>query len=62
MDGVNDQAWRKSTYSGGNGGECVEVADAPDFVSVRDTANRAGGTLEFSAAVWQAFTGELKQA
>jgi hypothetical protein len=25
MDSMNDQAWRKSTYSGGNGGICVEV-------------------------------------
>lgn len=26
MESMNDQAWRKSTYSGGNGGNCVEVA------------------------------------
>ena len=53
--------WRKSSYSG-NGGECVEAADASGMVLVRDSTNRASGTLEFSAAVWQAFTGALKKA
>lgn len=62
MDGMNDQAWRKSTYSGGNGGNCVEAADAPSMVLVRDTTNRDGGTLGFSAAAWRRFTGGLKKA
>ena len=44
--------WRKSTKSGGNGGDCVEVADnLPGVVLVRDTKDRDGGTLTFSAAV-----------
>jgi hypothetical protein len=51
--------WRKSSYSGSNGGQCVEVASA-DHVQVRDTANRAGGTLEFSAEAWAAFTHSLR--
>jgi hypothetical protein len=53
MDG-----WRKSTYSGSNGGDCVEVA-ADREILVRDTANRDGGTLEFSAEAWQEFTAAL---
>ena len=53
--------WRKSSYSG-NGAECVEAGHASGMVLVRDTTNRAGGTLEFSAAAWQAFTGELQRA
>lgn len=54
MDG-----WRKSTYSGSNGGDCVEVAaDGP--VLVRDTKNRDGGTLAFTAETWQAFTATLR--
>jgi Domain of unknown function (DUF397) len=40
--------------------DCVEVADTTDIVFVRDTANRAGGTLEVSPAAWRAFTGRLK--
>ena len=46
--------WRKSTYSTGNGGQCVEVA-GDDMVLVRDTTDRDGGTLAFSAAAWQRF-------
>jgi hypothetical protein len=59
MDSMNDQAWRKSSYSGGNGGDCVEVASA-EGVLVRDTTHRAGGTLTFTAEAWGAFTAGLK--
>jgi Domain of unknown function (DUF397) len=41
---------------------CVEVADTTDVVLVRDTTDRAGGTLQFGAAAWQAFTGGLKKS
>ena len=51
--------WRKSTYSDGNGGSCVEVASA-DGVAVRDTTNRDGVTLEFSARAWAAFVEQLR--
>jgi hypothetical protein len=53
--------WRKSSYSGGNGGGCAEagVAD-PGRVLVRDTTNRDGATLVFTADTWQAFTDGLK--
>jgi Domain of unknown function (DUF397) len=52
--------WRKSTYSGGSGGECVEVASTVGHVAVRDTTNRAGGALAFPATAWQAFVTALK--
>ncbi len=51
--------WRKASYSTGQGGQCVEVA-SPDAVLVRDTANRDGGTLSFTAEAWAAFTSGLK--
>jgi len=51
--------WRKSTYSSGNGGECVEVA-SDGIVVVRDTTNRDGGTLAFSAASWEQFLGTMR--
>jgi Domain of unknown function (DUF397) len=54
MDG-----WRKSTYSDGNGGSCVEVASS-DGVIVRDTTNRDGVTLEFPAGAWAAFVMGLR--
>ena len=48
--------WRKSTRSGANGGNCVEVADnLPGVVLVRDTKDRDGGTLTFGPAAWRAF-------
>ena len=55
MDG-----WRKSSYSDGNGGQCVEVA-GDGVILVRDTTNRTGGTLSFPASVWRAFAEGLKQ-
>lgn len=51
--------WRKSSYSGANGGNCVEVATA-DGVMVRDTTNRDGGTLILTVGAWYAFTSSLK--
>ncbi len=51
--------WRKSSYSGANGGQCVEVASAVD-VAVRDTTNRDGVTLNFTAKAWQQFTRGLR--
>ncbi len=48
--------WRKSTKSGNNQGNCVEVADnLPGVVLVRDTKDRDGGTLSFSPAAWRGF-------
>jgi len=51
--------WRKSSYSGANGGQCVEVASA-EGVAVRDTTDREGATLEFNAAAWRQFTRRLR--
>ena len=45
--------WRKSTYS--NSGQCVEVAQLPDGVAMRDSKNPGGPVLEFTEAEWSAF-------
>ncbi|HEY5400574.1 MAG TPA: DUF397 domain-containing protein [Trebonia sp.] len=52
--------WRKSTYSDSNGGACVETASGNGAVLVRDTTNRDGGTLGFTAAAWQEFADSLR--
>lgn len=54
-------AWRKSSFSGGANGNCVEVGNDSDasIVAVRDTTNRDGGTLEFSASTWAEFVARL---
>ena len=54
-----DSIWRTSTYSGDNGGECVEVATA-GAVLVRDTADRNGPMLTFTADAWRAFTAAIR--
>jgi Domain of unknown function (DUF397) len=51
--------WRKSSYSNGGESACVEVAST-DFVLVRDTTNRDGGTLAFSAEAWERFAASLR--
>ena len=51
--------WRKSSFSGANGGACVEVASAAD-VAVRDTTDRDGVTLHFITEAWQEFTRRLR--
>jgi hypothetical protein len=52
--------WRKSSYSGGNGGSCVETASGDGMILVRDTTNRDGGTLAFTAQAWQTFMASLR--
>jgi hypothetical protein len=59
MESVDNALWRKSSYSGGNGGSCVEVG-AARVVLVRDTTDREGGTLAFTADAWQRFADGLK--
>jgi hypothetical protein len=57
-----DVTWRKSSYSGGNGGNCVEVgAQAEDSrVLVRDTKDRQGPALTFSPQAWRLFADHVK--
>lgn len=53
--------WRKSSYSGSNGGACVEVAALPgNSLAVRDSKNPDGRVLTFSRAEWRTFTTALK--
>jgi len=53
--------WRKSSRSGGNGGQCVEVArNLTAVVAVRDSKDQRGGTLIFSHAAWAEFIGSVR--
>jgi hypothetical protein len=52
--------WRKSSYSNGSGGECVEVAHAEEPIRVRDSKDPAGPVLAFSAVEWAAFVREVQ--
>jgi uncharacterized protein DUF397 len=53
-------AWRKSSYSGNNGGNCVEVATASYAVAVRDSKDPDGPRLSFTAEAWDAFVRDVK--
>ena len=47
--------WRKSSYSGDTGGQCVEVADLAPHVAVRDSKNPDGPVLTLAPAAFAAF-------
>ncbi|QRX92693.1 DUF397 domain-containing protein [Streptomyces noursei] len=58
---LSNASWRKSSYSNGTGGDCVEVADGlPGVVPVRDSKDPQGPALVFSAARWSSFVSALK--
>ena len=59
---MNDTlSWRTATFTSGQG-NCVEVAGLPDGgMAVRDTKDRDGGTLRFSAEAWRQFTSAIKE-
>jgi hypothetical protein len=60
-------AWRTSTHSGGNGGQCVEVATITSrqygpgrICAVRDSKDPRGMVLAFGAGQWRRFTAGIK--
>jgi Domain of unknown function (DUF397) len=56
-----DQRWRKSSYSGNGGGNCVEVAsNMPGVVAVRDSKNPDGPVLTVETAGWREFIADVK--
>ena len=56
MTDLTGAVWHTSTRSGGNGGECVEVAvNLPGIVAVRDSKHRDGATLTFTPGDWRNF-------
>jgi hypothetical protein len=60
---LSDAAWRKSSHSGGSGGQCVEVAaiTGPETgLAVRDSKDTTGPVLAFGRQAWEAFAAEVK--
>jgi hypothetical protein len=59
---LSSAVWRKSSYSGGNGGNCVEVAgNLPSIVAVRDSKNVPGPELTVSGQAWSQFVHGIKR-
>ncbi|MCQ0022807.1 DUF397 domain-containing protein [Streptomyces somaliensis DSM 40738] len=53
--------WRKSSYSSGDGGSCVEVLDDhPSGVPVRDSKIPNGPALVFRNSNWSSFVAAVK--
>ena len=55
MEGIRAVNWRKSSYSGNSGGQCVEVGTAAPLIAVRDSKDPTGPILTFTSAEWTAF-------
>lgn len=55
-------SWRKSSRStgGDDQADCVEVAELPDRVAMRDSKDSAGPVLTVTRAEWRAFLGVLR--
>jgi hypothetical protein len=57
---ASEIGWRKSSYSGGQGGNCIEVADHDGRVLVRDSKDGQGAILRFSPDTWLRFAEQVK--
>jgi uncharacterized protein DUF397 len=52
--------WRTSSYSGNNGGNCVEAAAADRTIAIRDSKDPHGPVLAFAPKDWQRFADRIK--
>ena len=57
MDTTGPLTWFKSSYSGAEGGDCIEVAASAGAVHVRDSKDVAGPVLHLSHDAWAGFVG-----
>jgi len=58
---LTQAVWRKSTFSNGSGGDCVEVArNLPGIVAVRDSKDPHGPALIFTPGEWRTFAAGVK--
>lgn len=58
---LSKAVWRKASYSNGNGGCCVEVADLDDgFRALRDSKDPTGPALTCGPGAWSAFTAAIR--
>ncbi|MFJ8705676.1 DUF397 domain-containing protein [Streptomyces anulatus] len=58
---LNIAAWRKSSYSNSDGGQCVEVSDSfSDVIPVRDSKNPSGPALAFAVGGWSSFVSAVR--
>lgn len=56
---LTEAQWRKSTYSGDQGGDCVEIAALPSTIAIRDSKNPQGPALRFDITAFGDFVRHL---
>ncbi|MFD3699069.1 DUF397 domain-containing protein [Streptomyces sp. NPDC058646] len=56
MSATTAPKWFKSSYSGSEGGACVEVAKGPTQIHVRDSKVTGGPVLTLNASTWAGLT------
>ncbi|WP_018654414.1 DUF397 domain-containing protein [Actinomadura flavalba] len=57
---LRNATWRKSSRSHANNDDCVEVANVPGTVAIRDTKDRDGGTILLDRSGFRRFSGAIK--
>ncbi len=57
---MTNLTWRKSSYSGANGGDCVEIADTGTALLVRNSKRVSAGTVRFTHSEMAAFIAGCK--
>ncbi|MFB8766803.1 DUF397 domain-containing protein [Nocardiopsis alba] len=55
-----NEHWKKSTYSNGSGGECVEARATTQGATVRDTQHRHLAELHLPYGEWNALLNALR--
>jgi len=62
MEDQIDGHWRKSSYSGNGGSDCVEIGKDRHGVLVRDTKQNTGPILRFTPQTWRRFAEQVKRS
>lgn len=57
-----DPRWRKASYSGNGGADCIEAGNVPGAILIRDTKDRERGpVLRLSPAAFADFTTRIRK-
>ncbi|MFF9753382.1 DUF397 domain-containing protein [Streptomyces sp. NPDC014344] len=59
---LSNAVWRKSSYTNGEGGNCVEIAEGfPGLMPVRDSKRPQGPAIIFEVEGWTCFVSAVKK-
>ncbi|WP_415953949.1 DUF397 domain-containing protein [Streptomyces sp. KLOTTS4A1] len=60
MNTTDQLTWIKSSYSGGAGGECLEIAPSHEDVRIRDSKQPNAAQLAVTTTTWKAFVESVR--